>query len=156
MMMQQKMITTPMLPWTSFASASVFNSKQRADFPQVLLTVGTDLLDITDIYKKTVHCEVLTLPIPILPIPDLELITREPIGSMLHNIHWEKIKEKEDQISIKITGNVSNWWNGGGLVSVHSSVVAPSPQGLASAFLPAIRDQMMPRKKNTMPAAMVV
>ena len=27
-----------------------------------------------------------------------------------------------------MTGSVSNWWNGGGLDSVHSSVVAPSPQ----------------------------
>ena len=27
-----------------------------------------------------------------------------------------------------MTGSVSNWWNGGGLDRVHSSVVAPSPQ----------------------------
>jgi hypothetical protein len=108
MMMQQKMITTPMLPWNSFASASVFNSKLRTDFPQVLLSVGTDLVDISEIYRRTVHCEVFTLPIPVLPIPDLELVTREPVGSMLHNIHWEKIKEKDDQISVKIIGNVSN------------------------------------------------
>ena len=27
-----------------------------------------------------------------------------------------------------IFGKVENWWNGGGLDSVHSSVVAPSPQ----------------------------
>jgi len=25
-------------------------------------------------------------------------------------------------------GRVSNWWNGGGELTVHSSVVAPSPQ----------------------------
>jgi hypothetical protein len=31
-------------------------------------------------------------------------------------------------------GSVSNWWNGGGEDSVHSSVVAPSPHGLSPAF----------------------
>ena len=30
-------------------------------------------------------------------------------------------------------GSTSNWWNGGGDGSVHSSVVAPAPHGLASA-----------------------
>ncbi|PAV66838.1 hypothetical protein WR25_14826 [Diploscapter pachys] len=35
---------------------------------------------------------------------------------------------------------VSNWWYGGGEDSVHSSVVAPSPQGLSGAFGPAISE----------------
>src|SRR5262245_29351679 len=30
-------------------------------------------------------------------------------------------------------GSVSNWWKGGGDDSVHSSVVAPAPHGLAPA-----------------------
>ena len=34
------------------------------------------------------------------------------------------------------SGKVSNWWNGGGDDRVHSNVSAPSPHGLASAFLP--------------------
>ena len=49
-----------------------------------------------------------------------------------------------------MTGKVSNWWNGGGLDRVHSSVVAPSPHGLPGAFLPAPSDQMMLIKKMTM------
>ncbi len=36
-----------------------------------------------------------------------------------------------------MTGRVSNWWYGGGEDSVHSSVVAPSPQGLSGALGPA-------------------
>lgn len=55
-----------------------------------------------------------------------------------------------------ILGSVSNWWNGGGLDSVHSSVVAPSPQGLSGAFLPAISDQITLTKKIAMPAAMIM
>ena len=30
-------------------------------------------------------------------------------------------------------GSTSNWWNGGGDGSVHSSVVAPAPHGLSAA-----------------------
>src|SRR3546814_15728147 len=37
-----------------------------------------------------------------------------------------------------IFGSVSNWWKGGGLDKVHSSVVALSPPVFASAFRPAI------------------
>ncbi len=55
-----------------------------------------------------------------------------------------------------IRGSVSNWWNGGGEDKVHSSVVAPSPHGLSSAFLPAISDQIRLMKKITMPAAMIM
>lgn len=33
----------------------------------------------------------------------------------------------------RIRGNCSHWWKGGGEESCHSSVVAPSPHGLAPA-----------------------
>ena len=36
-------------------------------------------------------------------------------------------------ISAVMRGKVSNWWNGGGEDKVHSSVVAPGPQGLSPA-----------------------
>jgi hypothetical protein len=32
-----------------------------------------------------------------------------------------------------MTGSSLNWWKGGGEVSVHSRVVAPSPHGLSPA-----------------------
>jgi hypothetical protein len=108
MLMQQKMITTPMLPWNAIVSASVFNADTFVGFPQVLLTVGDDVIDISEIYEKSVHCEVLTLPIPVLPVPDLELVTKVPMGSLLHNIHWDKIKDKEDVLKVQILANVSN------------------------------------------------
>src|SRR3546814_232557 len=41
------------------------------------------------------------------------------------------------QLYQAIRGSSLNWWNGGGLDSVHSSVVAPSPHGLSAARLPA-------------------
>ena len=55
-----------------------------------------------------------------------------------------------------IFGSVENWWNGGGLGSVHSSVVAPSPQGLSGAFLPAASDQNRLTKKMATPAIVIM
>ena len=60
------------------------------------------------------------------------------------------------RIAQSIFGSVSNWWNGGGELSVHSSVVAPSPQGLSGAFLPAASDQIRLMKKMPMPAAIIL
>lgn len=109
LLLQQKFISTPLIPWSpNEISASVLNTGLSEGFPQVLLTVGDEVIDVSDIYAREVHCEVFTLPIPILPIPDLELITKTPKGSLFHNVHWEKIKDKGDYINVKITGNVSN------------------------------------------------
>jgi hypothetical protein len=108
LLLQQKVVNTPMIPWNSSVSASVFNADMLQSFPQVLLTVGNDVIDLSSIYQREVHCEVLTLPIPIGPLPDIELITKTPKGSVFHNIHWEKMKERGDYYDVKITGNVSN------------------------------------------------
>ena len=51
-------------------------------------------------------------------------------------------------------GSVSNWWNGGGEDSVHSSVVAPSPHGLSPArrFLRG-RPRRRRRRRRATPSA---
>lgn len=109
LLLQQRFISTPLIPWSpNEISASVLNYSFYNSFPQVILTVGDEVVDVSSIYAAEVHCEVFTLPIPILPIPDLELITRTPKGSLFHNLHWEKIKDKGNYISVTITGNVSN------------------------------------------------
>lgn len=109
LLLQQKFISTPLIPWSpNEISASVLNTNLMNGFPQVLLTVGDEVLDVSSIYAREVHCEVFTIPVPILPIPDLELITRTPRGSLFHNLHWEKIKDKGDYLTVQITGNVSN------------------------------------------------
>jgi hypothetical protein len=109
LLLQQKFIYTPLIPWSpNEISASVLNANMTDGFPQVLLNVGDEILDVSNIYAHEVHCEVFTLPIPILPIPDLELITKTPRGSLFHNLHWEKIKDKPDYLTVQITGNVSN------------------------------------------------
>lgn len=109
LLLQQNFISTPLVPWApNEISATVFNPDFMISFPQVLLTVGDDVVDVSQMYAAAVHCKVVTLPIPIFPIPDLELITKTPAGSLFHNIHWEKIKDNGSYYAVKITGNVSN------------------------------------------------
>jgi hypothetical protein len=107
MMLQQKMIVTPMIPWTSEISAQVFNP-DLSSFPDVLLTVGDEVIDISKQYRHAVKCIDFQVPIPVLPIPDIVLATSAPESSLLHNVHWDKIKDSDNSISVKIIGNVSN------------------------------------------------
>src|SRR5262249_40601927 len=50
-----------------------------------------------------------------------------------------------------IRGSTSNWWNGGGDGSVHSSVVAPAPHGLSAARSSRRHACSTPKKKTTRP-----
>lgn len=108
LLLQQKFISTPLIPWNSEISATVFNPNLTSAFPEVLLNIGDDVVDISAEYKDAVACVGLTVPIPILPIPDLELMNKKPVASILHNVHWSKFKEKDNELSVMITGNVSN------------------------------------------------
>src|SRR5215467_6195106 len=53
--------------------------------------------------------------------------------------------------SYLIRGSVSNWWNGGGDDSVHSSVVAPTPHGLLPATRFFTKASIRPKKKMITP-----
>ena len=109
LLLQQKFVATPLIPWSpNEISASVLNVDLIDGFPQVLLTVGDEIMDLSALYAQEVRCEVVTLPIPILPIPDLQLISRTPRGSLFHNLHWQTIKDKGDYLTVQISGNVSN------------------------------------------------
>lgn len=108
LLLQQKFISTPLIPWNAEISAIVFNPNLVSSFPEVLLNVGDDVIDISAEYKDAVACVGLTVPIPILPIPDLELLNKKPVASILHNVHWAQFKEKNEELAVTITGNVSN------------------------------------------------
>ncbi|MFS4461042.1 hypothetical protein [Bdellovibrio sp. HCB2-146] len=108
LMLQHKFISTPMMPWNSEVSATVFNPNLVSSFPEVLINVGNDIIDISKEYRDEVQCVGVTIPIPILPVPDLELANKKPVASILHNVHWAKLKEKNGFFTVTITGSVSN------------------------------------------------
>lgn len=106
--LQRALISTPMIPWESDISATVYNPSHITAFPEVLLYVGADVIDLSELYRQTVQCNVLTVPIPILPVPDIVLIKEAPMGSTLSNVHWQRIRDREHSMDIEIAGNISN------------------------------------------------
>lgn len=108
MLLQQKFILTPLIPWNSEVSASVLNSGAPSSYPEILLNVGDDIFDISKLYEQSVRCYALTIPIPVLPIRDVQLNDKKPAGSLLHNVHWDRLSEKSGVLRARIIGNVSN------------------------------------------------
>ncbi|MGZ3775411.1 MAG: hypothetical protein ACXVCY_08070 [Pseudobdellovibrionaceae bacterium] len=110
LMLQHSFISTPLVPWTSDVSLNVFNQNLTSSFPDVLLSVGDDVVDISDLYAKEALCYAITIPIPILPLPDIQLLSKKPVGSLFHNVHWDKFKEDSsgNVLKMKVLGNVSN------------------------------------------------
>lgn len=106
--LQRTLISTPMIPWESDISATVYNPSNVTAFPELLLYVGNDIIDLSKMYRQTVQCNVLSLPVPILPVPDIVLIKEAPMGSTLSNVHWQKIKDRDNTMDIEIAGNISN------------------------------------------------
>lgn len=108
LLLQSKVISTPLVPWRSDISMTVLNQDSTGSFPEVLLYVGNDIIDISSRYKVEIKCDGFKIPIPLLPVPDININTKTPKGSILHNLHWEKIKDSETTLDVQITGNVSN------------------------------------------------
>jgi hypothetical protein len=108
LLLQKELITTPLLPWSNEVSVAVFNPKKLTAFPMLILNVGDEIIDVSQLYENTVRCNYLSLPIPIVRAPDIVLLSNKPIASTLYNIHWEKISETPHHLRIKLQGNISN------------------------------------------------
>ncbi|AZZ35900.1 hypothetical protein CIK05_03515 [Bdellovibrio sp. qaytius] len=108
LLLQSKVITTPLVPWMTDISMTVLNQDSTGSFPEVLLYVGNDIIDISRQYKAEIECVGFKIPIPLLPVPDIKINPKAPKGSILHNLHWEKIKDGDTTLDVQITGNVSN------------------------------------------------
>ena len=109
LLLNQKIYTSPLLPWNQEVQMTVINYNIENTFPDVLLTLGNDLVDVSAQYQETVQCPKFTIPIPVLPIPDISAIWKTAKSSMLHNLHWVKFKkEKEaDRAKLEIEGNIT-------------------------------------------------
>ncbi|MBO9667555.1 MAG: hypothetical protein J7501_12170 [Bdellovibrio sp.] len=108
LMLQLKVSTTPLIPWSSAISANVISGLSLNDYPEVILNVGESMIDISKQYADVVMCHRMAIPIPILPIPDIELGARKPAGSMLYNVHWDKLEENNGKMKVRMEANVSN------------------------------------------------
>lgn len=82
---------TPVLPWNQQVSVTMIQAQHLQSFPQVLLNIGPEIWNLSEMVKHSVFCPVLNIPIPILPFPDLQLGRQKPHGVYLHNLHWASV-----------------------------------------------------------------
>ncbi len=66
----------------------VLNEKKNNSFPQILLRVYDDLIDISEDFKKELKCNFAALPNLIDILPGISISFKRPKGAVFHNIHW--------------------------------------------------------------------
>lgn len=108
MLLQSRIQSTPLLPWSQSVEATIVQGDEVASFPQILLTIGDEIWDLSETFREAVSCPVFTLPIPLLPFPDLQFGKKPPIGVIYHNVHWEKGAQNEGAGSYRIAGNLTH------------------------------------------------
>ena len=108
MLLQQKTYTTPLLPWTQQISAVVINPDLENSFPNILLYIDDQVVDVSEKYKEIASCPKFTIPIPILPIPDIPVAGKTPAGSLVHNVHWRKTAFSGASATLSIEADISH------------------------------------------------
>lgn len=108
MLLQARIQATPVLPWSQDVEATIVQGDEVQSFPQILLTIGNEIWDLSKSFRASVHCPVFTVPVPILPFPDLQFGKKPPLGVVYHNVHWEKGAQNEGAGDYRITGNLTH------------------------------------------------
>ncbi|MBY0554714.1 hypothetical protein K2P97_09305 [bacterium] len=109
MMLQHKTYNTPLLPWSQQISATIINPDVNDSFPDILLYIEDQVIDLSAQFAETVNCPKFIIPIPILPIPDIPVNVKKPLGTLVHNVHWDKISSKDEKTAIlSISGDLSH------------------------------------------------
>jgi hypothetical protein len=109
MMLQHKTYNTPLLPWSQQISATIINPNVNDSFPDILLYIEDQVIDLSEQFQATVNCPKFIIPIPIIPIPDIPINVKKPLGTLVHNVYWEKIGSREDKkANLQISGDLSH------------------------------------------------
>lgn len=109
MLLENNIYNTPLIPWSQLISATFINTGAEEAFPDIIIYVQDQALDITEKYRKAIFCPEFFIPIPILPIPDIPVKTSRPRGSIVHNVHWDKFDlTKDNHVKLSISGDLSH------------------------------------------------
>ncbi|MEQ1879274.1 MAG: hypothetical protein ABL958_21745, partial [Bdellovibrionia bacterium] len=109
MILNRYIQTTPLLPHSQEVSAVAINDRSGRGFPQILLYVFGEVINISEDFEKTVKCSKVTVPISSDAADDLKLGATKPLGTIFHNVHWTEFKLKSDEGDFAIKGNLSNY-----------------------------------------------
>jgi hypothetical protein len=91
---QQKIYSTPLLPWSNIIQSTLINGEGKESFPDFILYVQDEAFDFSNLLEKKVFCPVMEIPIPVIPIPDITIGKNKPNGVFIHNLHWSKQDSK--------------------------------------------------------------
>jgi hypothetical protein len=108
MLLNHRTYSTPLLPWTQQISATVINPNLDESFPDILLYIEDQVVDISEKYKAIASCPKFTIPIPILPLPDIPVAGKTPAGSLVHNVYWKKMTAAGDKAVLSINADISH------------------------------------------------
>ena len=108
MLLNSKTYTTPLLPWTQQIAATVINPSLDRSFPDILLNVDDQVIDLSANYLSIASCPAFSIPIPILPIPDIPIGDKKPLGSLINNVHWLRSNTDKDKASLSIEADISH------------------------------------------------
>jgi hypothetical protein len=109
MLLENNIYNTPLIPWSQLISATFINKGPEESFPDIIIYVQDQAIDISEKYQSAIFCPEVSIPIPILPIPDIPVKTSRPRGSIVHNVHWEKFDlKKENHVRLSISGDLSH------------------------------------------------
>jgi hypothetical protein len=92
MSLSKNMITAKLLAESEGVKAVVINGKSEEEFPQILIYVFDQIIDVTAKFKKVLKCKSLGLPIPVNLPTDIVISFSKPTGALFHNIYWDKYK----------------------------------------------------------------
>lgn len=109
LMLQHKTYNTPLLPWSQQISATIINPNVDETFPDILLYIEDQVTDISSQFENAVNCPKFIIPIPLLPVPDIQVPGKKPLGILVHNVYWDKIKTSKDKktTELSINGDLS-------------------------------------------------
>lgn len=108
--------STPLLPLQDQVSLRVLNGVESTNvFPETLLYVSEEVLDLSATLKDRVRCAVVSLPFGIGPL-DFTIPGDAPKAVMLHNLHWKSISDQNDKTTFEAEGNLTLDCDGKGLV----------------------------------------
>lgn len=105
LLLDQEIHQTPVFPNNRNINAIVINDKVKSFYPEILLFVGDEVVDVSEKFKEASFCQNSLIPNPITD-PEGPLSIKKPVKLTYYNIHWDTFSEVDGQGVFQILGNL--------------------------------------------------